>query len=44
SLKASINAMEHWAMQYINHVEVTKPTELRNRIKETLKKAEEKYR
>lgn len=44
SLKASINAMEHWAMQYINHVEVTKPIELRDRIKETLKKAEEKYR
>ena len=44
SIKASPNAMEHWAMQYINYVEITKPTELRERIKENLKSAEEKYR
>ena len=44
SLKASPNAMEHWAMQYINYVEITKPTELREKIKESLKSAEEKYR
>ena len=44
SLKASPNAMEHWAMQYINYVEITKPAELREKIKENLKAAEEKYR
>lgn len=44
SLKASPNAMEHWAMQYINYVEITKPATLRERIKENLKAAEEKYR
>ena len=44
SLKASPNAMEHWAMQYINYVEITKPAELREKIKENLKAAEEKYK
>ena len=44
SLKASPNAMEHWAMQYINYVEITKPDTLREKIKENLKAAEEKYR
>lgn len=44
SLKASPNAMEHWAMQYINHVEITKPATLREKIKENLKAAEEKYK
>jgi predicted DNA-binding transcriptional regulator YafY len=43
SLKASPNAMEHWATQYINYVEVTKPIELREKIRESLKKAQEKY-
>lgn len=43
-LKASPNAMEHWAMQYINFVEITKPVHLRERIKENLKSAEEKYK
>ena len=33
SLKDSPNAMEHWAMQYLNYVEVTKPASLRERIK-----------
>ena len=44
SLKASPNAMEHWAMQYINYVEITKPETLRERIKENLKAAEDKYK
>ena len=44
NLKASPNAMEHWATQYINYVEVVKPAQLRERIKESLKMAEEKYR
>ena len=44
SLKASLNAMEHWAMQYINYVEITKPVELRERIKENLITAQKKYK
>jgi len=43
SLKASPNAMEHWATQYINYVEIKKPLSLRERIKETLELAKEKY-
>ena len=43
SLKASPNAMEHWAMQYINYVEIIKPLKLREKIKENLKAAEKKY-
>ena len=33
SLLASPLAMEHWAMQYINYVEITKPAELLEKIK-----------
>jgi predicted DNA-binding transcriptional regulator YafY len=43
SLWASPNAMEHWATQYINYVEVTSPAHLRNKICEDLQKATEKY-
>lgn len=43
SIKASPNAMEHWAMQYINYVEVTKPITLREKIKENLNKGLNKY-
>lgn len=43
SLWASPNAMEHWAMQYINYVEVISPAHLRQCIKENLKEAIEKY-
>ena len=42
-LFASPNAMEHWALQYLNYVEVTKPESLRERIKESLKKATQIY-
>lgn len=42
-LKASLQAMEFWAMQYINSVEVTKPESLRNKIKENLAAATRKY-
>ncbi len=42
-VKASVNAMEHWAMQYINYVEVQSPLELRERIKQNLIKAQAKY-
>ncbi len=39
TLFSSPNAMEHWALQYLNHVEVTKPESLRERIKISLRKA-----
>ena len=42
-LKASLNAMEYWAMQYINFVEVTRPIELREKIKNNLNLAQKKY-
>ena len=42
-LVASPNAMEHWALQYLNHVEVTKPESLRQKIKANIVKALEKY-
>lgn len=43
SVVASPNAMEHWAMQYINYVEVTAPKSLRMRIKEMMAKGLAKY-
>lgn len=43
TVKASPMAMEYWAMQYLNFVEVVSPMELRNRIKENLKNAMWKY-
>ena len=42
-VKASPNAMLHWAMQYIDNVEVTAPERLRSRIKEALNQGVEKY-
>ena len=43
ALWASPNAMEHWALQYLNYVEIIGPDHLRQRIREDLKKATEKY-
>ena len=43
-LVASAFAMEHWAKQYLGVVEITKPLELRERIKNTLTEAIEKYK
>lgn len=43
TLKVSLLAMEYWAMQYINSVEVTKPESLRQKIKENLSAAMQKY-
>ena len=43
-LVASPNAMEHWAMQYLNYVEVTKPESLRERIRESLNNGMIKYK
>ena len=43
SVVASPNAMVHWAMQYLNHVEVIAPEHLRTRIAASLKNGLEKY-
>ena len=43
TVKASPIAMKHWAMQYINYVEITKPDTLRQKIKITIEKSFEKY-
>lgn len=43
-LKVSPNAMEYWAMQYMNYVEVISPTHLRETIKKNIAKAQEKYK
>ena len=40
---ASPRAMEYWALQYLNHVEVTKPESLRTKIKEAIISALNKY-
>ena len=42
-LTASVNAMEYWSMQYLNAVEILSPIELRDRIKNNIQKAKEKY-
>ena len=43
SVKASLNAMEYWAMQYLNNVEILSPDTLRQQITENLKNATKKY-
>jgi predicted DNA-binding transcriptional regulator YafY len=43
SLVASPMAVEHWAMQYINHVEIISPDTLRDKIKQSLKMGLSKY-
>ena len=43
-LKTSPEAMEYWAMQYTNFIEVISPETLRNKIKCNLKSALEKYK
>lgn len=43
SIKASQNAMVHWAMQYMDHVEITAPESVRNRIRESLQNGIMKY-
>ncbi len=40
----SPKAMEYWAMQYLNNVEVISPSDLREKIKNNLLSAEEKYK
>lgn len=43
-LKASPCAMEHWAMQYINHVEIISPESLRNQMINVLEENLKKYK
>lgn len=43
SLKTSPEAMEYWAMQYANFVEVLAPESLRQKIKSNLRNAVQKY-
>lgn len=43
-IKASVLAMEHWAKQYLGAVEILKPLVLREKIKESLAEAIEKYK
>ena len=43
-VKASVNAMEYWAMQYLNAVEILTPLELRERLIKNVKSATEKYK
>ncbi len=43
SVRVSIQAMEYWAMQYLNSVEVISPLSLREKLKTNLKNAMEKY-
>ena len=43
SVKVSPMAMEYWAMQYLNFVEILSPKTLRERIAENLKSAKKKY-
>ena len=44
TVSASLDAMTYWAMQYLNFVEIKTPLSLRERIKNNLLNAEEKYR
>ena len=43
-IKASVLAMEHWAKQYLGAVEILKPVELGEKIKDSLIEAIEKYK
>ncbi len=43
SVRVSLQAMEYWAMQYLNVVEIVSPLSLREKLKENLKNAMQKY-
>ncbi len=43
SCKVSPTAMEYWAMQYLNHIEIISPQTLREKIKSNLEAAVRKY-
>ena len=44
SVKVSLRAMEHWAMQYINYVEIISPQPLRERMRNVLENGLKKYK
>ena len=43
TVNASPYAMEYWAMQYLNYVEIISPSSLREQIITNLKNASSKY-
>ena len=43
TVKASPYAMEYWAMQYLNYVEILSPLSLREQIANNLNSATKKY-
>lgn len=43
TLRVSLNAMEYWAMQYLNFAEIVSPAGLREKIKDNLSSAAKKY-
>lgn len=43
SVRVSLMAMEHWAMQYARHVEILTPQSLRDTLRRTLTEALERY-
>lgn len=43
-VKSSFEGMKHLAVQYIDHMEVLEPKELREEIKQVLKEANKKYK
>lgn len=43
TVKASPNAMEYWAMQYLNNVEILSPAHLREQIAKNVAAANKKY-
>ena len=44
SVNVSSAAMEYWAMQYLNHVEIISPLSLRDKIRDNLKNGMQKYK
>lgn len=44
NVNVSLLAMEHWALQYLNYVEVISPKKLREKIKEDIKEAGKRYK
>lgn len=44
TVEVSLNAMEYWAMQYLNNVEILSPLSLRDRITKNVEAAMKKYK
>ncbi len=43
TVRVSVQAMEFWAMQYLNHVEILSPSSLRDKLRSNLQAAMQKY-